>query len=346
MSELRYDPLRGRWVNINPARADRPTDFGSDDTAAPCPFCPGNEARTTSEVYALRPDDSPPDSPGWSIRVVRNIFPALRPMPHARRSGEPGGERMDGVGAHEVLIESPDHDATLDGYDPPKMQAVLIGARTRLRELERDPHHAYAFWFRNTGQAAGMSLSHPHSQILACPMLPDLVRRRILLAVEHFRRFDEPIAQPTIDRELARGDRVVFKNDGAVTITPFASGYPYEMAVHPRTATPCFAEAEDATLHAVGRALGDAVRRLRAVLGPIAYNVVLQTAPNLNVPTAFRSIGDPAEVRAAYGWHLEVVPRVPRIDGFEWSVGLLVNPVTPEHAAEQLRSAIPNHQRR
>lgn len=346
MSELRYDSLRGRWVNVNPGRAARPTDLDSATKDPSCPFCSGNESRTPPETLATRPDGSAPDTPGWLQRVVPNDFPAVSPSAPATRTARDGLLALSGFGAHEVLIESTDHDAAFGGFDADEMHAVLCVARARLRQLETDARHAYAFWFRNTGRAAGASMAHPHSQLLATPMLPDLVRRRLILAVEHFHQTDEPLAQTTIDRELRLGERIVHANDGAVTMTPYASAYPYEMIIHPRVTTPCFTEADDAAVSGVARALGDAVRRLEALHGTVAYNVVLQTAPNLNAPAAFRSVADPRTVRAAYGWHVEVVPRMPRIDGFEFSVGLLINPVTPERAAGELRSARPHDGRR
>ncbi len=339
MSEFRYDPHRGRWVAVAPGRAARPTDLDAGPADGPCPFCPGNEAETTPEVLAVGPPDRAANAPGWALRIVTNRYPVCEPVRRPAREDRDGHARLDPVGRHEVVIETPTHDLTLDRYPDAVAHRAVRAIRERLTTLERAPEHAYAWWYRNVGARAGQSLAHPHSQLLALPFLPDLVRRRVELAVAHRRAHGRSLASEILDRELEAGERVVARNRAFAVIAPYGSAYPYELAIHPLRDAARFVDLTDDDVGAFASTLRDAIARLRAVLGDVDYNIVLQTAPNPNAPIAYRSIGTPAEVVAAMRWSVELTPRLPRIDGFEWSVGLLVNPITPERAAQELRDA-------
>lgn len=339
MSEFRYDPNRGRWVAVAPGRAARPTDLEHGPADAPCPFCPGNEAETTPEVLAIGPPGRAANAPDWALRIVTNRYPVCEAVRRPRREDRDGHARLDPVGRHEVVIETPTHDLTLERYPDAVLQRAIRAVRERLADHERAPEHAYAWWYRNVGARAGQSLAHPHSQLLALPFLPDLVRRRVELAVAHRRAHGRSLAGETVERELEAGTRVIARNRAFAAIAPYGSAYPYEFAIHPLRDAARFTDLTDDDVAPFASLLRDAVARLRAVLGDVDYNVVLQTAPNPNAPAAYRSIGSPTEVADAMRWSIELTPRLPRIDGFEWSVGLLVNPITPERAARELRDA-------
>jgi len=175
MPELRKDPIVGRWVIISTERGRRPSDFGR--TVAPkhagfCPFCMGNELKTPPEVFAVRENGTLPDSPGWRVRVVSNKFPALQIEGDLNRKAEGIYDKMNGIGAHEVIIETPDHTASLSDLPSSHISAVLEAWRQRMVDLEKDTRFEYVSVFKNHGEAAGASLEHPHSQLIATPVVP------------------------------------------------------------------------------------------------------------------------------------------------------------------------------
>src|SRR5438309_4342160 len=182
MPELRKDPVVGRWVIIATERARRPSDFVTEPVrprASACAFCEGHEQQTPPEILAGRPPDGRPNGPGWTYRVVPNKFPALRIEGELEPSGEGLFDRMNGVGAHEVVVETPDHHGSLATMSLDAVHEVLLGYRERLLDLKKDPRFEYVLVFKNHGEAAGASLEHPHSQLIATPILPMTVTEEL-----------------------------------------------------------------------------------------------------------------------------------------------------------------------
>ena len=182
MPELRKDPVVGRWVIISTERARRPTDFQRDPVRPKgdnCVFCPGNEDKTPPEIVAGRPSAGLPNTPGWTYRVVPNKFPALRIEGDLEPTGEGLFDRMNGVGAHEVVIETPAHSGSLATMDVEAVGEVLLAFRERLLDLKKDPRFEYVLVFKNYGEAAGASLEHPHSQLIATPIIPIMVTEEL-----------------------------------------------------------------------------------------------------------------------------------------------------------------------
>lgn len=333
MPELRFDPFKGRWVNVSPARAARPTDLGGGDAA--CPFCPGSESETPPEITAVRPADSAADTPGWRLRVVPNRYPALTPEGVAAARAVGVHRAMEAIGRHEVVIETPDHETDLDALAPEQMAQVVRTVRDRLTLLEQDPAHAFVLIFRNWGARAGASLAHPHSQILAMPVVPELVAREVANSVAYLRRHGRPLAVDMLHHELEVRSRIVDDADGFVVLVPFAAAFPCELAVYPREPAASFRELTEAQVPALAAVLQRTVARLKHTLHDPDYNIVLHTAPN---PAAVDTVSADANA-AAYHWHLEIVPRLPRVDGYEWATGLHVNVESPEAAARRLRGS-------
>jgi UDPglucose--hexose-1-phosphate uridylyltransferase len=334
MTELRFDALKGRWVNVAPERAARPTDL--DDRTRPCPFCPGNEAMTTPEVVAIRPQGGEANGPGWSVRVVTNLYPALEPHLDPTRRDVGVHQVMPGAGRHEVVIETPEHQSDLDRMPPDQVARFLRVLWSRLVNLEEDPAVAYVLVFRNWGRAAGASLAHPHSQILSLPVVPELVAREVTRSVAHLRRTNQRLASDLLATEQEDPVRVVLESEHFIAFVPFAAAYPGEIAVYPLEPAASFREIGEAALRELGTTLQDLLGRLKRAFDDPPYNFVLHTAPN-PVATETAALADPDEIDAAYHWHLEIVPRLPRVDGFEWSTGLHVSTLTPEEAARRLR---------
>ncbi len=333
MPELRKDPVVGRWVIISTERARRPSDFAPAPAGRGarglCAFCPGQEARTPAEILALRPPDTKPDTPGWLLRVVPNKFPALRIEGELEPSGEGLYDRMSGVGAHEVVIETPDHHAMFADLGEARIAEVLGAYRDRILDLEKDPRIQYVMVFKNHGEAAGASLEHPHSQLIATPIVPIMVEEELEGAERHY-RIKKRCIWCDIIRQERRGDgRIILEAEGFVALAPFAPRFPFETWILPSAHCSGFEETEVAELRPLGRLLGEILRRMGKVLGDPPYNYLLHSAP----------------LRAAgldhFHWHLEIIPKLTRVAGFEWGTGFFINPTPPEEAARYLRGEVP-----
>lgn len=335
MPELRRDVVSGRWVIIATERAARPIDFAKArepvlEDRERCPFCYDREGLTPPEIFALRPDGSAPDTPGWQVRVVPNKFPALRIEGQVDPNGGPLAERMDGVGAHEVIIETPDHDAHLGLLPPDQVTRVLWAYRERYVDLRGDPRFQYALLFRNHGRSAGASLSHPHSQLIALPVLPRRAEEELEVARAYFAEHARCLYCDVVASELRDAERIVFENEHFVAYEPYASRFPFETWVVPKFHQASFGDLSDDHLLPMADALGATLHKLHAALDNPPYNFILHTAPYTALPGHF------------YHWHIEIMPRLTHVAGFEWGTGFYINVVPPEQAARYLREA-PTH---
>ncbi len=338
MPELRKDPVVGRWVIISTERARRPSDFSSRTSGSPaapavqpagCQFCPGNERGTPDEVLAVRDPGTGPNTPGWAIRVVPNKFPALRIEGELEPSGEGIYDRMSGVGAHEVIIESPDHAASLATLPAGHVASVLAAYRDRIRDLARDPRFEYAIIFKNHGERAGASIEHPHSQLIATPTVPIMVEEELEGALRHFRIKKRCIWCDVVRQERRDGGRVVLDTGDFVALAPFAPRFPFETWILPADHASAFEDIEADGLAALARLLGDVLRGMNRVLGDPPFNFMLHSRPLK------------AEAMDHFHWHLEIIPTLGRVAGFEWGTGFFINPTPPEVAAKYLRGEVP-----
>jgi UDPglucose--hexose-1-phosphate uridylyltransferase len=339
MSELRKDLVSGRWVIIATERSKRPDDFRPQGGAAPaaeavgfCPFCAGNEGKTPPEVFALRAAGTAPDSPGWSVRVVPNKFPALTPGPPPPRATEGVWQSMEGRGVHEVVIENPDHALELADLPVPHIKSVLGVLQQRIRTIERDLHYQYVQIFKNKGKEAGASLSHPHSQIVATPIIPKRVKEEIYGADRLFRTFKECGFCRILREEEAAGTRLVAGNAHFTAFAPYASRFPFEMSIFPQRHSAFFTDVRDEELTPMAEILKRVLTRLKETVGDPPYNMVLHQAPNPSL-----SLKGWPEIHLKSHWHLEIMPILTKVAGFEWGTGFYINPVPPETGAKFLR---------
>lgn len=339
MSELRKDLVSGRWVIIATERSKRPDDFRPQGLIAPvpeatgfCPFCADNEGKTPPEVFALRAAGTAPDSPGWTVRVVPNKFPALTPGPPPPRATEGLYQRMEGRGVHEVVIENPDHALELGDLPVPHIRAVLGVFQQRIRAIERDLHYQYVQIFKNKGKEAGASLSHPHSQIVATPIIPKRVKEEIYGADRLFRTFKECGFCRILRDEEAAGTRLVASNSHFTAFAPYASRFPFEMTVFPRRHSAFFTDVREDELAALGEILKRVLTRLKETVGDPPFNMVLHQAPNPSL-----SLKGWPDIHLKSHWHLEIIPILTKVAGFEWGTGFYINPVPPETGARFLR---------
>ncbi len=339
MSELRKDLVSGRWVIIATERSKRPDDFRPGGAVAPapeavgfCPFCEGNEAKTPPEVFALRTAGTAPDSPGWTVRVVPNKFPALTPGPPPPRATKGIYQSMEGRGVHEVVIENPDHALELADLPVDHLRDVLGVLQLRIRAIERDLHYQYVQIFKNKGKEAGASLSHPHSQIVATPIIPKRVKEEIYGADRMFRTLKECVYCRVLREEEAAGTRIVSKNAHFTAFAPYASRFPFEMAVYPRRHSAFFTEVRADELVAMAETLKDVLTRLKKTVGDPPFNMVLHQAPNPSLPLKRWT-----DIHLKSHWHVEIIPILTKVAGFEWGTGFYINPVPPETGAQFLR---------
>ena len=328
MPELRKDPVVGRWVIISTERGQRPSDFRIEPVRAVgsnCVFCPGNEAKTPPEILAIRTPDSAPNGPGWSLRVVPNKFPALRIEGELEPSGEGLYDRMNGVGAHEVVIESPDHRATLATLPADTVADVLLAYRDRVVDLKKDPRFEYILVFKNHGAAAGASLEHPHSQLIATPIIPIMLTEELNGSSQYYRMKERCVWCDILHQERRSQRRMIVEANGFVAFTPFASRFPFETWILPTHHRSAFEETGVEELRGLAEVLGEFLRRMDRVLQHPPFNFMLHTAP-LREGTLDH-----------FHWHLEIIPKLTNVAGYEWGSGFFINPVLPEDAAAALR---------
>jgi UDPglucose--hexose-1-phosphate uridylyltransferase len=330
LPELRKDPVTGRWVIISTERRKRPSDFrvehvtplGDED----CPFCAGREDLTPPEVLAYRQNGAAPNGPGWDLRVVPNKFPALKVEGGLERQGEGMFDRMNGVGAHEVIIETPDHRKTLASMSEPEIERVLWAFRERMLDLKQDRRFRYILVFKNHGAPAGATLEHSHSQLIALPIVPDFVREEIDGARHHFAAKERCVFCDIL-RQEGGGPRVIVENADIVALAPYAPRFPFETWLLPRRHAARYEEAPRHEYEALARLLKSVLLRMERTLERPAYNMIIHSSPFSE---------DTAEY---YHWHLELIPKLTRVAGFEWGTGFYINPTSPEEAARVLREA-------
>jgi UDPglucose--hexose-1-phosphate uridylyltransferase len=329
MPELRKDPIVGRWVIISTERGKRPTSFKMNEKTATaggfCPLCVGNEDKTPPEVYALRRDGSKPDTPGWTLRVVSNKFPALVIEGSLKKQAEGMYDKMNGIGAHEVIIETPRHGSSLCQLDPKAFEDVLWTYRERIVDLQKDVRFRYVLIFKNHGVEAGASLAHSHSQLIALPVIPKLVMEEMEGSKNYYRYKDRCVFCDIVHQELDDKIRVVVENDDFLAITPFASRSPFEIWLLPKKHSSSFVNISPAEYSSLARIFKDVLSRLEAALEDPPYNFTLHTSP-------FNEL-----INDYYHWHFEIIPTLSKIAGFEIGSGFYINPTPPEEAATFLK---------
>jgi UDPglucose--hexose-1-phosphate uridylyltransferase len=331
LPELRKDPITGRWVIISTDRAKRPSDFVRQSVKIKgdgfCPFCYGNECKTPPEILAYGRNGGPRNSPGWSVRVVPNKFPALGIEGDLDREGEGMFDRMNGVGAHEVIIETPNHQNTPATLPVRAIEEVFWAYRDRVLDLKNDKRFRYVLIFKNHGEAAGASLEHSHSQLIALPIVPKRVLEEIEGARHYYREKERCIFCDVIHQEIETGTRVIAENDRFITLAPYAPRFPFEMWLLPKQHGSSFENNQSPVYASLARALKDNLMRMDAVLDHPSYNFVLHTSP----------LGE--ESNEHYHWHFEIMPKLTKVAGFEWGTGFYICPTPPEEAAHFLRQA-------
>lgn len=328
MPDLRKDPIVGRWVIIASARAKRPHDFDTSPVRQKgrfCPFCEGNEHATPDEILAYRKPGSTPNREGWRVRVIPNKFPALEIEGELNKRGEGIYDTMRGVGAHEVIIESPDHLVSTSELSEEQLREVLWVYRDRLVDLKKDPRFVYGMIFKNVGAAAGASLEHTHSQLIVTPIVPINVWEEMTGSLEFYNYRGRCVYCDMIQQELATEKRVVLDTPGFLAFSPFAGRFPFETWILPKTHSSHYENIRKSEVDELSGVLRQVIAKVESALDQPAYNYIIHTAPF-----------DTQEL-SHYHWHIEIIPSLTKTAGFEWGTGFYINPVPPEQAAAFLR---------
>jgi UDPglucose--hexose-1-phosphate uridylyltransferase len=328
MPEIRQSPATREWVIIATERAKRPEDFLSKEKkeclprrSSRCPFCPGNEHKTPPEIVSNRDDKG-----NWTVRVVPNKFPALIPQGDVVREEDRDFFRsMPGLGQHEVIIETPIHCASFGQIDDEKAYEIVSMYHDRYRVLSQDKRFKLITIFRNQGEGAGTSLEHPHSQIVATPIVPLHIRHRLEEATRYYDNHGECVFCRMIEMEKKEKARVVMEGNGFIVIEPFASRGPFETWILPLEHRSTFGEVTRTDLGGFARVLNNLLGKFVAGLENPALNMVIQTAPTNE------------EEEDYFHWHVKIFPRMATPAGFELGTGVYINTVLPEVAAEYLR---------
>ncbi|MBZ5680490.1 MAG: DUF4921 family protein [Acidobacteriia bacterium] len=335
MSQMRKDVFTGRWVITAETTTVRPSDFHFKKFAREttfCPFCETNEASTPPEVFAIRKPGSSPNRPGWSVRVVPNSNPRLRIEGELGRRAEEFHDLMNGVGAHEIIAETPRHDRSLHELEILEISDVIRAYVARMVDLEGDKRMRYVLIFKNHGEEAGAhTIGHSISQLMALPVTPGAVKTKLITARDYFALKERCIYCDVLQQELKGRKRLIAENEDFLAFAPFASRFPFEMAVFPKSHNSAFSRISAGQVESLAQILRDVLRRLDHTLGGPPYNLSLQDRPFLRPRAGYWNTID-----EDFHWHLEILPQVVRITGFEWASGFFYNPVPPEIAARCL----------
>ncbi|WP_029246791.1 galactose-1-phosphate uridylyltransferase [Schlesneria paludicola] len=334
MPEFRKDPLFDRWVVIAPERANRPfeiLDATVSQSTFDDPFAEGNESATPSEVLAYRNAGSTANGPGWRVRIVPNQFPAVD-----RNGGL--GTHSDGLnltveawGVHDVIVECPHCESNLSHLSVENVREVFLAYRDRMLDLKGDPRIAHISIFKNQGQSAGASVRHSHSQLIATPIVPPLIQEELSRALDHYEKTSQSIYQKIIEDELRIGARVVLATDHFVAICPFASRFSFETWIIPQRSNSHYFQLTPIEVDDLGTVVKTILCKLELACDNPPYNLAIHTAPVR------------AEDHPSFSWHLEILPRISGIAGFEWGAGIHINSMPPEQAAATLRSTACDH---
>lgn len=335
MSQMRKDIFSGRWVIVEDTAEVQPSEFRfkrfTRETGF-CPFCETNEGSTPPEVFAIRREGSSPNGPGWRVRVVPNIKPRLRIEADLGRRAEGFHDLMNGVGAHEIIVETPRHDRSLHELEVPEIADVIRAYVERILDLRRDARVRYSQVFKNHGEEAGArTVFHSISQLIALPVTPRAIKNKLIVAREYYGVKERCVYCDVVRQEMKDQRRLIAENEDFVSFAPFAPRFPFEMGVFPKTHASDFTGISPAGIDNLARILRDVLGRLDRSLGSPPYNLSLQNSPKRRRKEDYWT-----SIDQDFHWHLEILPQIFPIAGFEWASGFFYNPVSPEAAAKYL----------
>jgi len=337
MSQMRNNIFTHRWVIVEETKSVNASDFQYKKFTRQegfCPFCEGHESSTPAEVFAVRRPGSQPNTPGWSVRVVANINPRLRIEGKLDRRPEGFHDLMNGIGAHEIIIETPRHDLSLHELQVNQISDGVKAYQQRIIDLEGDKRIRYILIFKNHGEAAGAhTVSHSISQLMGLPITPRTIKTKLMVAREYFGLKERCVYCDVLQQELT-GPRLLAENSAFAAFCPFASLFPFQIMVLPKSHHSAFSKINPQETTMLSEILREVLQKLERTLEGAPYNLSLQDRPFLrNREGYWKTIEDD------FHWHIDILPQIFRITGFEWASGFFYNPVPPEVAARCLAAS-------
>lgn len=334
MHELRKDPLLNRWSAVlSDSRGPDEYDVQKESSdGSSCRFCSGRENETPHEIAAIRENTTQPDTPGWQARVIPSTSPIFQIEGDLGRRGVGMYDRMNSIGANEILIETPEHNQRPEDMGFEHMKGILDLYKKRAADLEQDARMRYIFISKNSGRLAGAHMSHPHSQIIATPVIPKFVKEELDGARNYYAYKERCIFCDTMMEELRTGSRVIIETRNFIAFCPYAQRFPFEILILPKRHMCSFIDISENESEDFGLMLSSVIKRLRMVLKNPPYNYIIHTAPN-RIPRQnhWHTISED------FHWHMEVIPRLTLVNGFEWGSDFYVVTTSPENAAKYLR---------
>jgi UDPglucose--hexose-1-phosphate uridylyltransferase len=330
MSEIRLDPTTEEWVIFARIRADRPTDLVNARSkpelpvfSASCPFCPGNESMTPPEITSYKN----PQTGNWQIRVIENKFPVLTPAGNTTRTTEDDMfTGMDGLGVHEVVVETPEHNRHIVQQDDNAVTEILRTYLVRYNVMKKLPFVKLIIIYKNYGIMAGTTLEHSHSQLLATPVISHQLRMQSEVASRYYDDKGRCLYCDIVERELEAGKRIIMETDSYIVFHPFASHSPFETWIVPKNACASFGNLPETELPELARVLRLNLLKLYKGLNNPDFNYVINSAP----------VDD--EDRDYFRWHIRIIPRLTEMTGFEIGTGINMNTLLPENTAAFIRN--------
>lgn len=327
MPEFRQNIATKEWVIIATERAKRPEDFLKGKETRPelpvysetCPFCPGHEEKTPPSLLTMEDDGA------WKLRVVPNKFAALQPQYSTKRERVGRFLKADGFGVAEVIIETPVHNKTIATMDVHEVQRTIEAYKSRQIAISEDPRINLVTVFRNHGSKAGTSLEHPHSQIIATPIVPPHVRYPITQATLAFDTHGSCVFCDMIQEEIQQKERIILETEHFVAFCPFASRSPFEARILPKQHSSSFTTISDAEIQDLAYVLRALLRKIYIALDNPDYNYVIRSAPTTDEDVRF------------YHWYIVIILKLTTPAGFEIGSGIYINTTYPEQCAAFLR---------
>lgn len=326
MAELRKEPIASRWVLTTTEHPRGPADYlpykppyQAQETRTPCPFCPGNEAMTPGETFSWRPEGK-----RWAVRVVPNKFPFFRIEGDFDRRPEGMYDVMEAIGAHEIVVETPDHSQSLATLEPYQIEGILLAFQDRFIDLAKDSRFRHFLIQKNH---PGIFNRHPHSHLMAMPVVPKTIDEEIAGLLEYHQRKERCIFCDMVKEESSGKTRVILETAHFLVFCPYASRYPFETWIIPKAHSADFHKITKEMRRDLAVAMQSLFARFLRLLSDPPYSLVLHTSPVQRFH------------RDEYHWHFETRLRIGLREGFEWATGFFVNPTPPENAAAFLREA-------
>jgi UDPglucose--hexose-1-phosphate uridylyltransferase len=336
LHELRKDPLLGRWIAVlntswppsEYTQGLQPEDSREDT----CMLCAGRESETPKEIMLIPNESVAAPATKWWTRVIPHLHPVFKIEGDLGRKGEGMYDRMNSIGANEIIIESPYHSVRPEDIGLDQMVRVVSTYRDRMADLEKDPRLRYTLIYKNAGRPSGAIFSHPLSLLASTPVIPKRVKEELDGAKQYFAYKERCVFCDVIREELRVGSRVILETRDHMAFCPYASKFPFEIWILPKRHTCAFQDIRPQETEDLALILSSMLKKLRALFSELPYNYFIHSAPN-RIPRKnhWHTLGED------YHWHLEIMPRFIRTSGFEWGSGLYILPTSPEDAAKYLR---------